>query len=501
MPDVSPSLSVLMVASEVQPYSKTGGLADVIGSLPAALGRLGVEVTVVTPRYQDVEHQGPVTRQAAVQIGDRTLAIGFVEEQRGPRDRVVFVECDELYDRSGLYGVEGRDHEDNAIRFAALSHAALVYAEHGPTLPSVLHAHDWQAGMAPVLARYGPRRGSRWHDVGIVFTIHNLAYQGLFPSQTLGELGLGPELFSLDGLEFWGQIGFLKGGIGFADGVTTVSRAYARQMQTPEHGQGLDGLLRHRRPVVSGILNGIDTAVWNPERDPYLPESFSRASLAGKRAAKRALLQRYGLATDETAIRRPVVGMVSRMVDQKGLDLIREARSSLVELGATFTVLGTGAAVYEDMWRELAAAYPSQFGVRIGFDEELAHLVEGGADLFLMPSRFEPCGLNQMYSMRYGTIPVVRATGGLEDTVVPFDPVSGTGTGFAFRDYSVPAMLAAVRDALGVYATPARWRVLQTSGMGCDFSWGASAAAYVQVYERAIARRMVSNRGRTTYEE
>jgi len=498
MSHVTPPLSVLMVASEMQPYSKTGGLADVIGSLPSALVRLGVEVTVVTPRYQDVDNQGPVNRHTSVHIGDRVLKIGFVERERGPLERVVFVECDELYDRPGLYAVEGCDHHDNAVRFAALSHAALVYAEQGPTLPTVLHAHDWQTGMAPVLARYGARKGSKWHEVGIVFTIHNLAYQGLFPPETLGQLGLGPELFSLDGLEFWGQVGFLKGGIGFADVVTTVSRAYAREMQTPEQGEGLDGLLRHRRPVVSGIVNGIDTATWDPEHDPYLPEPFSVSSLVGKRAAKRALLKEYGLATDDTALRRPVVGMVSRMVDQKGLDLIREARSSLVGLGATFTVLGTGAAVHEGMWRELAAAHPGQFGVRIGFDEKLAHLIEGGADLFLMPSRFEPCGLNQMYSMRYGTIPVVRATGGLKDTVVPFNPVSGGGTGFTFREYSVSAMLAAVRDALGVYATPARWQILQTAGMRCDFSWDASAAAYVQEYERAIARRMVSNGGQTT---
>ena len=415
-------MSVLMVASEAQPYAKTGGLADVTGALPGAIARLGHSVTLVIPRYRGVGSVPRSERRLGVPMGERVFDVGLVEIAHGPRERVVLVECDELYDREGLYGVGGQDHPDNAVRFGVLSRAALDYAVGLDSPPSIVHAHDWQTGLVPVLLRTGYSANPAWQEIPSVFTIHNLAYQGVFPAETLSALDLSAELFSIDGLEYWNQVSFLKGGINFADAVTTVSAAYAREIQTPEYGEGLEGLLVHRQHRLTGILNGIDTDMWNPQTDQYLPVRFSASDLEGKRSAKREVLRRYGLPDDAAAMARPLIGMVSRLVDQKGLDLVWEARGALAAMDAAFVILGTGERRYEEMWRDLAALYPTRIGTRIGFDEGLAHVIEGGADLFLMPSRFEPCGLNQMYSMRYGTVPVVRATGGLDDTVRPFDP-------------------------------------------------------------------------------
>ena len=485
-------LSVLMVASEAQPYAKTGGLGDVTGALAGALARLGHTVTLVMPRYRVVDAVGPAGRRLALTMGGRAFDVGLVEVVHGPRERVVLVECGELYDREGLYGADGLDHPDNAVRFGLLSRAALEYAVGLESPPSIVHAHDWQTGLVPVLLRTRYSADPVWQRVPSLFTIHNLAYQGVFPAETLSALDLGSELLSIDGLEFWNQVSFMKGGINFADAVTTVSAGYAREILTPEYGEGLEGLLVHRQQRLTGILNGIDTDTWNPRTDRYLPAPFSAADLGGKRVAKRAVLARYGLPDDAAAMARPLIGMVSRLVAQKGLDLVWEGRGALAALDAAFVILGSGERRYEEMWRDLAAAHPTRIGVRIGFDEGLAHLIEGGADLFLMPSRFEPCGLNQMYSMRYGTVPVVRATGGLDDTVRTFDPDTGAGTGFTFHEYRASAMLAALEATLALYARPARWRALQQAGMRQDFSWDASAATYVQEYRTVIGGRRVA---------
>ena len=488
-PPPSSALSVLMVASEAQPYAKTGGLADVTGALSRALVRLGHAVTLVMPRYRAVGSVGPAASRHTLTMGGSSFDVGLIETVQGPRARVVFVDCNELYDRDGLYDVGGQDHADNALRFGLLARAALDYAADLDVAPSVVHTHDWQTGLVPVLLRTRYAGRPAWRRMPSIFTIHNLAYPGLFPADTLAALDLSGDLMSMDGLEFWHQVCFLKGGINFADAVTTVSAGYAREILTPEYGCGLDGLLVHRRHVLTGIRNAIDVETWNPLTDPYLPAPFSASDLGGKGDAKRALLTQYGLPADAVALARPVVGMVSRMVDQKGLDLIWEARDALGRMDLAFTVLGTGDPRYQEMWRALAAAHPTRIGVRVGFDERMAHLIEGGADLFLMPSRFEPCGLNQMYSMRYGTVPVVRATGGLADTVRPYNPETGVGEGFSFHEYTAPAMVDALERALEVFADPVRWRGLQQAGMAQDFSWDASAAGYVQEYRKAIGRR------------
>ena len=480
--------SVLLIGSEALPFAKTGGLADVLGALPAALARLGWSVTLTLPRYRGVQ-AGTLIERFPITVGGWTLDVGFFEAPISAGARALLIDCPELYDRDGPYGVGNTDFPDNPRRFGMLVRSALEFvARHGPG-PSVVHGHDWQAGLAPV---YLKTRFAAHPIIGgtpSVFTIHNLAYQGLFEPDWLPRLDLPWALLTPSQLEFWGRISFLKGGINNADIVTTVSRQYAEEIQTPELGFGFDGILRARASDLVGILNGIDVERWDPLRDPVLPAPFSADDLAGKAMAKREVLARYRLPTDETVMARPLVSMISRMVDQKGFDLIASVVDELLELEATFVVLGTGESRYEDLWTRLAKEHPDRVGVRIGFDDALAHLVEAGADIFLMPSRFEPCGLNQMYSLRYGTIPVVRAVGGLADTVRDHMPGRSSSTGFMFHDYSGPALLEALGRALALFGDPRRWRALQAVAMRQDYSWDRSAREYVKIYERAIALR------------
>jgi len=416
-----------------------------------------------------------------VTVGGFTRDARFFEAPLADGARAILVDCPELYDRDALYAVANVDYADNPRRFAFLTRAALEFAARGSPAPSVVHAHDWQAGLAPVYLRTMYRSHPVLGAIPSVFTIHNLAYQGVFEADWLPRLDLGWELLAIDRLEYWGRISFLKGGINDADCITTVSRRYAEEIQTPAFGFGFDGILRHRRADLAGILNGIDTREWDPASDPALPAPFSAEDLSGKAAAKAALLSRFGLPADEVALRRPLIGMVSRMVDQKGFDLIAAAADQLPELAASFVVLGTGDPRYQTMWTSLAAAHPETIAARIGFDETLAHLVEAGADMFLMPSRFEPCGLNQMYSMRYGTVPVVRAVGGLADTVT-------SKTGFTFQEYSPARLVGALHAALTAFGNLRTWRALQRAGMRQDFSWDRSAKEYVKIYDRALKK-------------
>ena len=475
-------MRILMVASEALPFAKTGGLADVLGSLPRALAQLGHDVDVVMPRYRGIaagEHTGRITVPLGAQVADADVFIAT-----DGRVRTVFIAHDGYYDRDYLYGANGHDYADNAERFAFLSRAALEWAATQKRY-DVVHAHDWQAGLVPVLLRTALGQHPRIGTVPAVFTIHNLAYQGVFDASWLPRLGLGWELFHLDALEYWGRVSYLKGGIMFSRTITTVSPTYAREIQTPEFGFGFDGILRYRAADLVGILNGIDYDQWDPRRDPHLPEPYDASNLQGKAAAKVAVLEAYGLPVTVETLSRPLVGMISRLVDQKGFDLIAALADELPRLPASFTLLGTGERRYEDMWLGLASRHPGRIGAKIGFSEALAHTIEAGADLFLMPSRFEPCGLNQMYSLRYGTVPLVRATGGLADTVRNLDPATGDGTGFTFAEYSPQALLGTLRWALSIYPDRALWRRMQEAGMEQDFSWTASAREYVKVYEQA----------------
>jgi starch synthase len=478
----SPGLSILMVASEAHPFAKTGGLAEVTAALSDALIRVGHSVTLVLPRYRGVDTTGGDRLQTRLRLGDRLQPVTMHEQWIAERHRLVLIDVPDLFDREALYGTSDGDYPDNAWRFAVFSRAALEYARLKQWRPSIIHAHDWQAGLVPVYQKMQLADDPFVGRVPAIFTIHNLAFQGVFPAPTLGAIGLGHEVFDIQAMEFWGNVSYLKGGINFSEKITTVSPTYAREILGPELGFGFEGVLKRRADDLVGILNGIDTARWTPGNDAYVPASFTADDLRGKREAKRALLSTVGLPTDDAALERPVIGLISRLTEQKGFDVIASAMDRLQKLNAVWVLLGSGERRFEDLWRTLASTRPDRVSATIGFDERLAHLIEAGADMFLMPSRFEPCGLNQMYSLRYGTVPIVRATGGLDDTVTDADTSPEKGTGFKFVDYTPGALVAVIQRALAAFADKGSWQAIQQRGMKQDHSWDASARAYVKLY-------------------
>jgi starch synthase len=477
-------MEILFVASEVAPWSKTGGLADVAAALPRALAARGHDVTVVTPRYGgiDAPAHGFAREGRPLLVRGEPTAL-WVRRERG-RPEAVLVDHERYFgSRRGVYGEGGREYGDNAERFAHLSRAALVLPAALGRRPRVVHVNDWQTGLVPWLLRHEHAHDAALAGARTVFTIHNLAYQGVFPKQALPFIGLPWDVFHLEAMEFYDQVSFMKAGLSFADALTTVSPTYAREILTPEEGAGLDPLLRHRRAALHGVLNGIDVAAWDPARDPHLPAHYSARDLSGKGACKASLQRELGLPVRPDV---PLVGMVSRLADQKGIDLVVAALPQIVQREAQLAVLGAGSHAYEEAFRRAAAAHPAQVAARIGFDEGLAHRIEAGADVFLMPSRYEPCGLNQMYSLRYGTVPVVRAVGGLEDTVEDFDGWN-RGTGFKFRDYAPAALLLALRRAVETWRDRRAWRALMLRGMAQDFSWDRSARGYEALYRTLAA--------------
>jgi starch synthase len=423
--------------------------------------------------------------QTRVRIGARLQPVTFLEKEVSKGKTVVLVDVPELFDREALYGTAAGDYADNAWRFAVFSRAALEYARVKEWRPSVIHAHDWQAGLVPVYQKMELSSDPFVGGVPAVFTLHNLAFQGVFPASTIPAIGLSYDVLHVQGMEYWGSISYLKGGINFSEKITTVSPGYAKEIVAPELGFGLDGVLARRADDLVGILNGIDTSRWTPTGDEFVPVSFSADDLAGKRKAKRTLFDAVGLPSTADALARPAIGLISRLTDQKGFDLIAAAIDDLMALDATWVMLGSGEKRFEDQWRALAARYPDRVSATIGFNERLAHLIEAGADMFLMPSRFEPCGLNQMYSLRYGTVPIVRATGGLDDTVDDVDG-SAVGTGFKFREYTPSALLGAVNRALKAFRNPDSWAAIQRRGMRQDHSWDASAREYVKMYGSVV---------------
>src|SRR5437773_1267922 len=464
-------MRVVMLAPEVHPYAKTGGLADVLAALPAALNRIGVEVSVCLPAYRTaLRALGPlpVILRLHAPVSSRMEPAEILAVPNAPVPTFL-VRADRFFDRDGLYGVGGRDYDDNAERFAFFCRAALEWLRHASPAPDILHMHDWQTALVPAFLRATADLYPELAAVRTVQTVHNLAYQGRFPSEEWHFLNLDPRHFVPDGLEFYGDINYLKAGLLFADAITTVSPRYAEEIQTPSFGSGLDGVLRMRADRLRGILNGVDDAVWNPASDPFVPAHYDQGDLRGKARCKAALQADLGLAVSpEPAL----LAVVSRLAEQKGLELLGAVLPGLLKTRAVqFVALGSGDARYEELLVDLAGQFPGQVEVRIGFDEPLAHRIEAGADVFLMPSRFEPCGLNQLYSLRYGTVPVVHATGGLDDTVVEFDARMGLGTGFKFTPYTEEAFLAALRRAIDTRRDAATWQRLVTNGMSQDFSW------------------------------
>ena len=473
-----------MVTSEAHPFAKTGGLAEVAASLSDALARLGHDVTLVLPRYRGIDTAGTTAARATIEMGWRSQVVTFRTRALKERLSAVFVDIPEFFDRDGLYGADGQDYPDNALRFAVLARAALEHARLRGKRPSVIHAHDWQTGLVPVYQKMHLSSDPIVGGVPVVFTVHNLAFQGVFPASVVPAIGLEWDVLHVQALEYWGQVSYLKGGVNFSETITTVSPTYAREIVTPDLGFGLEGVLARRAGDLVGILNGIDTDRWNPAADPFVSAKYDASNLAGKAAAKEALLEAVNLPRDKAALSRPVVGLISRLTDQKGFDLISSAAADLMSMDAGWVMIGSGERRYEELLRDLAARNPQTVSATIGFDERLAHLIEAGADLFLMPSRFEPCGLNQMYSLRYGTVPVVRAIGGLDDTVRDVDEPGGNGNGFKFAEYSPAALVATLRRALTAYHNRAAWKKIQQRGMRLDHSWDASAREYVKVYRR-----------------
>jgi starch synthase len=479
-------MKIAFLASEVIPFAKTGGLADVAGALPKFLSRLGAEVRVFMPFYREVRAKNLALR-IALPRAVLDMARGPVEfsvlEFRAEGFPVYFIAQDAFYDRDHLYGTPAGDDPDNGERFAFFARAALETMKALDFAPDILHGHDWQAASAFAYLKFLYADDPFFKNAGSLFTIHNLAYQGLFEEKVLAAVGLPRRLFNMNDLEFFGKVNYLKAGILYATAVNTVSPRYSREIQTPEFGCGLDGLLRSRSHALSGILNGVDYTAWDPASDRLIPASFSPAALAGKSVCRAGLLEAFEL---DPAGEAPVAGMVTRLAAQKGVDIVCEALEGVFKLGVSVIILGTGDQKIQDFLRDAQKKYRGRLGLKIAFDEKLAHTIYAGSDLFLIPSRYEPCGLTQMYALKYGTIPVVRATGGLDDTIQEFDPAARTGNGFKFEAATPEDLLSALGRAVDVFGHGDAWRVLIKNAMAADFSWSRSAAEYLALYGRIL---------------
>jgi starch synthase len=476
-----------MVSSEISPFAKTGGLGDILDSLPRALRRLGLEVSLVMPAYCSIAGKGfeleDTGARLKVPVGKRREKGILLKAMTGGGIPVYFVRADCYFDRECLYNTPEGDYPDNAERFVFFTRAVLEAMRLDP--PDIIHLHDWQSALAAAFLKIQPGLYPELARAKTVFTVHNLGYQGIFPAGSWGLLNLSRDHFNLHELEFYGKVNFLKGGAVFSDAVTTVSPTYAAEIQTLEQGFGLDGLFRARAAGLYGIINGVDYDVWNPETDPHIAAAYSRADLAGKRVCKAALQREFGLPEAPDV---PIVAMVTRLSAQKGLDLVAEGLPDMLSREMQFVLLGTGEKYYQDLFTRLHRDYPEKTGVRIGFDEPLAQRIIAGADILLMPSRYEPCGLTQLYALRYGTVPVVRVVGGLKDTIREVAAGGSGGNGFTFDDYRAGGLLAALGRALALYRRPERWRGLMQRGMAQDFSWGPSAQRYLELYNRLAGR-------------
>ncbi len=484
-------MKVLFLSPEVAPLAKTGGLADVSGALPGALKRLAVDVRLVLPLYRMVREGGfecrPFLKELEVPLGSQMLRADVLEIRMANGVPVYLVKQEKLYDRPNLYGDTAGEYTDNLERFTFFVQAALRVAKSLEFKPDLIHCHDWQTGLVPALLKGTLRRVSFFKRIATVFTIHNLGYQGLFPKSKLPITGLPKKgFFHQEGLEYWGKISLLKSGIVYSDSITTVSPTYAAEIQTPEFGMGMEGILSHRQAFLRGILNGVDYRVWNPARDGYLPENYSPRRMAGKSRCKESLIREMGL--DISLQDRPLLGMVSRLDKQKGLDLLVAILDDIISMNVGLVILGSGEAEIQKSLQQAAVQHKKRIGLKLGFDEALAHRIIAGADIFLVPSRYEPCGLTQMYALKYGTVPVVRATGGLEDTIVKFDPRRGTGNGFKFKDYEPASFLEALREAVECFQDSKKWKKIVTNAMKADFSWDRSARTYLDLYKSLLGQ-------------
>jgi len=482
-------VKVLVASSEIVPFAKTGGLADVTGALPRALRRIGVEADCILPFYRCIDRErfpvdGP-GQAIRVPVGHREEQGTVEETDAGDGVRAFLVRNDRYFDREFLYGTKDGDYVDNCERFAFFCRGVMEWILRSGRRYDVIHCNDWQTALIPAYVKtlYGGQ-GS-FSTTGTVFSVHNLGYQGLFWNHDLALTGLGWDLFTPQGLEFYGKVNLMKAGLVFADILSTVSATYSREIQTPEYGYGLEGVLYERREDLYGIVNGIDDGEWHPASDRWIAANYSAGDLSGKAACRRDLLSEFGLAQVDA----PVVGIIGRMTAQKGFDLLDQIWEWIAEQPLRLVILGAGERKYEEAIGELGRRFPDRIAVRVAYDDALAHKIEAGSDMYLMPSRYEPCGLNQIYSLKYGTVPIVRETGGLADTVADDDRNPGEGTGFTFRRYEAEELKDAVSRALAAFADRQRWEAIVRRGMALDFSWDASAREYVNLYGMALRKR------------
>ena len=479
-------MKILLASSEVHPFSKTGGLADMAAALGKALARAGQEVRIVTPLYRGIREKFPKMRRVDWQF---SLPLGAKWEQGAlwslkaeSNLEIFFVDHPAYFDRAGIYLENNLSYPDNADRFIFFSKCVVNLARYSPWQPDVVHVHDWQVGLVPALMLHQHRADGWGQPPPTCLTIHNLAYQGIFPPEAFSLTNLPEEYFTLTGAEYFGQLNCLKAGIVYADVITTVSPRYAREITTEAMGCGLDDQLRLRRKSLFGILNGVDYEEWNTTENAYLAKPYSATRMAGKSANKAALQKEIGLPVNPKI---PMFATISRLAEQKGVDIELGALQEMLSANIQFVLLGSGSPVYESGYRELMRRFPQKVAVRFGYDEGLSHRIEAGSDFFIMPSQFEPCGLNQMYSLRYGTIPIVRATGGLDDSVIDFTQDAQHSNGIKFQEYSVRALAKAMRKALVIYSDTTLLRRFRQNAMKTDFSWDKTITEYSKAYESA----------------
>lgn len=490
---MSKPLNILFVSSEVEPFAKTGGLADVSGTLPQVIKDQGHEIRIIMPRYGSISER-KFKLHDVIRLKDIEVPIGkekkianvnssFIANVKS-KVQVYFLANKELYERAGIYisPDSKKDYVDNDVRFIFFCRGVLETLKRLGWQPDIIHCNDWQTGLIPAYVKTMYNHDPFFKNIKTVFTIHNLAYQGTFPPAAFDKTGLPVAEFGKEGVEFYGKLNFMKAGLVYSDIITTVSEKYAEEIcSTEEFGCGLEGVLQKRKSHLHGIINGIDYNIWNPETDELIVKRYDMRTLEGKRDNKKELLAKFGLAYKENV---PLVGIISRLVDQKGLDLIKEIADDFMKLDVQFVMLAAGEKRYQDYFETLHKKYAAKMGLFIGYNDELAHLIEAGCDMYLMPSRYEPCGLNQLYSLKYGTVPIVRATGGLEDTI--HDVESGNGNGFKFKKYDSKELFKAIQRALKMYHDTAAWKKIMKNGMQQDFSWESSAKKYTNLYRNLV---------------
>ena len=483
-------MHILMVTPEANPFARSGGLAEGINALARALVGLGHQVTVVLPLYRQVRESGqPISftgQTLSIPISWKTLPAEIHRAEIDPRLNFYFIGQDALFNREGLYGTTYGVFEDNAERFIFFSRAVVEMIEALELEGDICHCHEWQTGLVPVYLRTLYNDRPRLQKLPVVYTVHNVGYQGLFSSFDMPLTGLGWEFLSSKGLEFYGKINLMKGGLVYADLLSTVSAKYREEILTPEYGFGLEGLFQERASELYGILDGVDYRRWDPAKDQYLSAPYGPDNLEGKKACKAALLRRFEM---NLPLDRPLIGMTTRFFERKGIDLLESSLEDLMKLGVGLVLQGTGEERHQYLLQEISQRHAGNIGLSIGYTDELAHQIIAGADLFLMPSRYEPCGLDQLYSLRYGTIPVVRATGGLDETIQEYNPGTGQGNGFKFPGYTPAELLGAVQRTLAVYQDQAAWQALMHHNMALDFSWDTVAPEYLELYQWARDKR------------